>query len=56
MTFSKEQHTIMLTAVRAKTSGGATPAQVALAHAVTHGENNVEILIRLIDDVRGVAC
>lgn len=53
MTFSKEEQTVMLTAVRARTHGGATPAQVALAHAVTHGESNVEILVRLIDDVRG---
>ena len=53
MTFSIEARNIMLAAVRAKTSGGATEAQVALAHAVTHGENDIEILTRLIDDVRG---
>ena len=53
MTFSIEAKNIMLSAVRAKTSGGASEAQLALAYAVTHGESNAEVLTRLIDDVRG---
>lgn len=53
MTFSLEAKNIMLAAVRAKSSGSATDAQIALAHAITHGENNAEVLTRLIDDVRG---
>lgn len=52
MTFSTEAKDIMLKAVRAKTSGGASESQLALAEAVTHGEGNAEILTRLIDDVR----
>jgi DNA-directed RNA polymerase subunit F len=53
MTFSTEAKSIMLKAVRARTQGGATEAQIALAYAVTHGENDAEVLTRLIDDVRG---
>ena len=53
MTFSTEAKDIMLKAVRANSSGACTDAQKALAYAVTHGENNAEVLTRLIDDVRG---
>lgn len=53
MTFSKEAQDIILTAIRSKTSGNATEAQIALAHAVTHGENNAEVICQLINDVRG---
>ncbi len=53
MTFSKEAQDIILSAIRAKTAGVCSDAQKALAYAVTHGENNAEIITRLIDDVRG---
>ena len=52
MMFSKEAQDIILKAVRAKTAGGATEAQIALATAVTHGEANMEILCGLVADVR----
>lgn len=53
MTFSREAKDIMLKAVQANQTSVCTEAQKALAHAVTHGENNAEVLTRLIDDVRG---
>lgn len=53
MTFSTEAKDIMLKAVRAKSTGVCSDAQLALATAVLGGENNAEVLTRLIDDVRG---
>jgi len=52
-TFSEESKRIMMQAVRAKSCGGGTEAQIALATAVTSGESNVEVLCSLIEDARG---
>ena len=53
MQMSNEMKNIIMQAVQAKSHGGGTEAQQALAYAVTHGENSAEVLARLVDDVRG---
>ena len=52
-TFSNEAKSVIMKAVNAKTHGGGTEAQIALATAVTTGESNVEVLTALIEDARG---
>lgn len=52
-TFSQEIKDIMLAAVKAKSAGGGTPAQIKLATAITTGESNTEVLTLLADEVRG---
>ena len=51
-TFSDEAKNVMMKAVQAKSHGGGTEAQIALATAITSGESNVEVLCALIEDAR----
>ena len=51
--FSNEAKNVIMKAVQAKSHGGGTEAQIALATAVTTGESDVEVLCALIEDARG---
>ena len=50
--FSNEAKNVIMKAVQAKSHGGGTEAQIALATAVTTGESDVEVLTALIEDAR----